>query len=487
MLWMCRTLAPLRNWPLNASQGTMVFVGGLALVVLFLGLWSRMVARNARGSNVNNDIKRLHKSILTARMLIPVWFGVAVFLLGWPDLVGKMLGPVKHWPVELPGMLIGILPAVLAWMALWWAQYPADCAMREQSFLLSLEDESPSQNRGSFRDYFIANLRLQVLFTIVPVALIVFVHDIACVLLWKYFQMDLRSANPTSTEAMTEMALQVLSIAMVVLFGPEVLRRVLHTQHLPDNALRARLEELCRRTGMKYRDILLWKTNNYMGNAAVMGLIPQMRYILLSDVLLDTMSEKQIEAVFAHEIGHVKHGHMAWYVVLIATLLMVFVIPGQFVQDWLNKAHLPAWLTPDMIISAVVLALCGGFFLVFGFVSRWFERQADVFAARTIQREAADPAAEPMLVSYASSSHVGHHGATVFASALHRVAVINNIPVSAGNFTHGSIADRMDYLHTLSIDPTRTTQFDRTMSVLYAALVLALLVCGAAVMVAMAA
>jgi hypothetical protein len=72
----------------------------------------------------------------------------------------------------------------------------------------------------------------------------------------------------------------------------------------------------------------------------------------------------------------------------------------------------------------------------------------------------------------------------VFASALHRVAVINNIPVAARSWCHGSIAKRMKYLHELAADPSHTTRFDRFMSKLYVALVLALVVSGAWVFVA---
>ena len=64
--------------------------------------------------------------------------------------------------------------------------------------------------------------------------------------------------------------------------------------------------------GRWFRDL-----GNNMGNAAVMGLFPQVRYILLSDLLLETMTDEQVEAVFAHEVGHIVHRHMAWYVVLI--------------------------------------------------------------------------------------------------------------------------------------------------------------------------
>jgi len=62
--------------------------------------------------------------------------------------------------------------------------------------------------------------------------------------------------------------------------------------------------------------------------------------------------------------------------------------------------------------------------------------------------------------------------------------VINNIPVAARSWCHGSIAKRMKYLEHLSADPLHTTRFDRFMSKLYVALVLALVVCGAWAMVA---
>src|SRR5699024_9049444 len=108
------------------------------------------------------------------------------------------------------------------------------------------------------------------------------------------------------------------ALGVVYIMAPELLRRVLDTRSLPAGALRTRLQNLCNRTGMRARDILHWETNSLMGNAAVMGLFPRVRYILMTDLLLETMTDEQIEAVFAHEIGHVHYRHMLWYVVLIA-------------------------------------------------------------------------------------------------------------------------------------------------------------------------
>jgi STE24 endopeptidase len=202
-------------------------------------------------------------------------------------------------------------------------------------------------------------------------------------------------------------------------------------------------------------------------------------------MLLETMTDKQIEAVFAHELGHVKHRHMTWYVVLFATLMLLLAGPGQFLLDWVTEMNRIKWVSKDMISGLGTIAGIGAFLMVFGFLSRWFERQADVFAARIMEQE--ERSNVLALGLEGSTSYVGKYGATTFASALHRVAAVNNIPVAARNFTHGSIAERVRYLQALSSDPTRTLQFDRWMSVLNAAMGFALLASGVWVLVALVA
>ena len=460
---------------------TGLFLGVFALIVLLLGVWSRVLARHVTGANLHRSVTRFNKAIFAARMAIPVWFGVGVFVLDWPLVVEWMLGPVNRWPVQLPGAALGTLPAVLTWMGLWWSQYPADRALREQSLLVLLEDGLPVHAPPGFWDYFRANVRLQVLFTMVPVALILGTRDVLTVTLWKT-----QWFGPLRPEV--DAAVSLGAALLVLVFAPEILRRVLHTQPLPSSPLRDRLEALCRRANLRYREILLWRTENNMGNAAVMGLIPQVRYILLSDLLLESMRDEQIEAVFAHEVGHVVHRHMGWYVVFFVILTLAGYGAAATAARHLNWVQLPTWLPTELVVMAASVA---AFLLTFGFLSRKFERQADVFAARTIQMrgeanlaqvaEAKDPTA---LVAYEPRTHVGAYGATVFASALHRVAVINNIPVAARSWCHGSIAKRMKYLHELAADPSHTTRFDRFMSKLYAALLLALVMSGAWVFVA---
>jgi STE24 endopeptidase len=280
---------------------------------------------------------------------------------------------------------------------------------------------------------------------------------------------------------------------------------------LPPSALRNRLEALCRRSGLRYREILLWHTDHAMGNAAVMGVLPRVRYILLSDLLVETMTDAQIEAVFAHEIGHVVHRHMTWYAVFLIIIMAGTFGPGMWIEQQLGTRFAQGNVRELLNLMTVVTG-CGGFFFLFGCLSRWFERQADVYAARTMQRydkpEPAQathalPPAQPSATGVVGrdADHVGPYGAQLFSSALHRVAIINNIPLerelpaNAGYFTrvgamldrlverandwfHGSIPSRMNYLRDLSNDPRRTSDFDRSMSVLYAALLVALVVSG---------
>lgn len=480
-------------------HGAAIFVAGLALLVMLAALWSRVLARHTRPANLYRSVQRFQNAMFAARMLIPLWFAFAIYALGWGRFIDRGMDRLYRLPIELPGLIVGTFPAFVAWAALWWAQFPADRALREQNMLAMIDDDLPVHTPPGFWSFFIANLRLQLLFTIVPVTMIILIHDIASMIMLERYGIDLRNPSKGSGE-IYELLLQFGSIAIVLLFAPELLRRVLHTQRLEDSPLRERLERLCELSRLKYRDILLWRTNNVMGNAAVMGIIPRMRYILLSDVLLESMTDEQIEAVFAHEIGHVKHWHMGWYAVIVATAMTLLFASGQILdllaRHWPN---LETMLSNETLGTFIALLTVGTFFFVFGALSRRFERQADVYAARTMQRYV------PMQMALATvperSSYVGQQGADLFIDALHRVAVINNIPLeparpvrrgffaplsrlitqiadNANNYFHGSIYSRMAYLRALSADPSLTARFDRSMFALYACILLTLAICG---------
>jgi STE24 endopeptidase len=464
LLWLIWSAQPTKA-PAD-HLGVMIFIGGYLALVLAMAVWGRTLARRVETSNLHTSVRRFNSTMTLARLLVAAWFAMALYGgLGWGEWVNRVLH-ARQWPLMLPGTLLATAPVFLAWMGLWWSQFPADRALREQSLLFALEDDLPVHAPPKFWRYFGSQLRFQVLFTLIPIVLILLIRDVIYLAL-------MQSGMIVRIGSNAEPIILMSASAAVFIFAPAILKHVLRTQPLPASPLRDKLQAMCRRIGLRYRDILLWQTDNNMGNAAVMGIVPWVRYILLSDLLLETMTDEQIEAVFAHEVGHIVYRHLAWYVVLVIILMLGMSAPAEFVRSAMESWKFPAFVVSrvDILIEIVGVAL---FFVLFGALSRRFERQADVYAARTMEN------ARESTTAGQTQSHVGEYGASVFASALHRVAIINNIPISARNFSHGSIAARMKYLHALSADPRRTGRFDRAMFALYAALIGALILCGAA-------
>ena len=506
VIWMSCPASPALDGT-GPLLGCAIFLGVYAALVLVLAVWSRHVARSAHFSHIQRRLRRFNNVVYASRILIPAWLGVGVFGLGWKAVVAGWLErtPLRGLPIDMPGLILGCLPPFLTWMGLWWAQFPADRALREQNILIQLNENLPLQSPPSFRTYFVVNLRLQLLFTIAPAILLLTLHDALSLILPPIFAHIPVLAH---RQEMGEALITLPALGIFLIFSPELLRHVLHSEPLPDCPLRRRLFDIARRHGVRFHDVLLWKTQNQMGNAAVMGFVPRFRYVLLSDLLLETMHDEQIEAIFAHELGHVMHRHLYWLMAAMATMMFALAGPGQMVADAISSLQgQHPWLADSVQLAIMLGAGIGMFSLVFGYVSRKFERQADVFAARTIQGSAVvassppakvgsffsdylESAAAPRQVTAieeppAASDHVGRHGAAVFCSALERVAAVNNIPIAARSWCHGSIAKRMRFLEFISRDSCRTAQFDRFMQRLYLVLAVSLLVFSAWTMIAM--
>jgi Zn-dependent protease with chaperone function len=120
----------------------------------------------------------------------------------------------------------------------------------------------------------------------------------------------------------------------------------------------------------------------------------------------------------------------------------------------------------------------------FGLLSRCFERQADVFAARTMQaqvleRTGGTPRAQALALPFAPpQGPVGPAGAEVFGSSLRQAARMNQLPVNRRpaqpgpmaplwwlvdqitHFFHGTVSSRIDYLNHLARRPSQTYRFD---------------------------
>jgi len=176
--------------------------------------------------------------------------------------------------------------------------------------------------------------------------------------------------------------LRWIGVAAMLLFlyflMPFLLKWSFKAKSLPAGPLRDRLDAFSRREKFKARDILLWPTGGNVLNAAVIGIAGRFRYVLMTDALVDELSEEEVEAVFAHEVGHARNHHM----LLFFFFTLAYGLLTYLILENLPPGVMTTFSNPE--VAQLIFGLVGfvlWFFIVFGFVSRRFEQQADVFGA----------------------------------------------------------------------------------------------------------
>jgi STE24 endopeptidase len=234
---------------------------------------------------------------------------------------------------------------------------------------------------------------------------------------------------------------------------------------------------------LKYRDILLWDTHGVMANAAVMGLAPQVRFVLLSDSVIEAVPDEEIKAIFAHETGHVRHYHMPLLLIFaLASCSFVFLSMGLI--GHLIGLDSPADLTLEnwrqsLPFTGALVIFVGGWFALFGWVSRRLERQADLHAALAVSRahdslagdSFAPPGHDDDLMTADEHSNAPPdkpnpgsfaRGVEIVGGALRRIALLNGISTRRRSWRHSSIASRVEWLQRLS---RRPDYYDKAKSV----------------------
>lgn len=261
---------------------------------------------------------------------------------------------------------------------------------------------------------------------------------------------------------------------LVLAASPVFVRIAWPTRPLPAGPLRDRLARLARRHGFRYTDILIWDTGGTLVNAGVTGTLPAFRYVLLTDALIARLAPREVAAVFGHEIGHAAHRHLPFFAFFFLGSLGVLSLAYAAVERAMGPAS-TAWISvgpsglPTDLRAGAALGCLGLYVLVvFGYLSRRFERQADVFGCRSVSCDRADcpphadldrPDAGPPGTSSMSPCPVGIR---IFVDALARVAALNGTRRDARSWRHGSIARRIAFLEGLEGRPAAERRFQRS-------------------------
>jgi len=168
---------------------------------------------------------------------------------------------------------------------------------------------------------------------------------------------------------------------------PFLMRWIWKGEALQNDEIRQQLETLAQRAGVAYRDVILLHTKgSKLANAWVAGVLPKFRFLFVSDYLAEHLTPQELETIFAHELGHLKHRHLfkqvGWIILGFAGQLASLRL-GYF---FLNLLPIPSWLywllflVTNLVLIFLVIQL--------GLMKFWrqMEFEADAYAVELTQQ-----------------------------------------------------------------------------------------------------
>ena len=428
-------LIPQPSEELREDSGAWVAAGTwLAALILVVLNW--IFARRLKWKL---ERRGRRSSIVTADRLLRTtqWLGVilvvlAVLVFDWLAVIRASTGDLL-----MVDEFLAILPALAIFIAAWWIFHPFEARVREAKLIRDLDEGVPISPPPGRAAWVGLQVRMHLLLWLLPIFMVATVVDLG----GRLTLMVVPDAS-IGLERLVSFALAL----PVIWFAPLLVVRLMDAVPLPPGEVRTALEHACRMAQVRVRDLMLWRTGGVLYNGAVTGFLPRMRWVLLTDGLLQRLERDEVLAVMAHELAHVRLRHMIWLaasLVAMALLLGLMIDPlvvsiretviagGGDIESIRSRIE-----RIDLVAVGLVLL---GTLVGFGWVSRRFERQADAFAA--VRLSMPNSVDEPV--------RVRPEGVDAMYSALGAVAKLSGVGVGRRSWRHGSIASRQRHLRSL--------------------------------------
>jgi Zn-dependent protease with chaperone function len=405
-------------------------------------------------------------------------FTGSLFLFGWGRTAFWLwgAGTGRAWPDAGGTPWFGaemflLSPFLLSLLCSWVAFYDADRAAHLAAHhIFGVDPESRSwldQNApvleplipfGGRLSYVVFQLRQRLALVFIPLSLLLALKEVR--------------RHVHDSVAAWEFGIIGVGVFIVGFGMPWLMRLALGLKSMPPGPLRDRLLAAARRLRFRFSDVLLWHTRGGMANAMVVGLLPWPRYVVLTDRLVDDFRPEEVEAVFGHEVGHIKHRHMLYYLGFLSVSILVLSQALERLEPHLRQVPAVAyWLdvglaqSPELVRMIPVAGLMLAYvFVVFGFLSRRCERQADVYGCRAVSCTHAGCTGHDAGENLSDqASGLCPTGILTFVRALDRVAAVNGIdrdrPGFLQSWQHSTIARRVSFLRGLLTDPGEEQRF----------------------------
>lgn len=226
----------------------------------------------------------------------------------------------------------------------------------------------------------------------------------------------------------------------VSIIGPAIIQTFWRCKPLEPGFHRSRIENMCKKAGVEYNEILSWPiSGGRMITAGVMGLVKKFRYVLVTKALLQHLEPEEIDAVMAHEIGHIKKKHLWFYLLFfvgylvfsyaIFDLIIYSIIYTDPLLSIINLANFNQTAVYSTVLSLVTIIIFLVYFrFIFGFFMRNFERQADIHVYTLCN------SSKPLI------------------STFEKIALTSGQSTDRPNWHHFSIKERIKYLKKCETD-----------------------------------
>jgi STE24 endopeptidase len=164
---------------------------------------------------------------------------------------------------------------------------------------------------------------------------------------------------------------------------PPLLIKAMRAEPVPAE-MEARMEELADRMRVRVRAFVTYPGRNQrQANALQVGLLPRLRYIAISDYLVENLTAGEVDAVVAHELGHARGRHLLLKLYTVGAIWAVFQVG---LVSLVSLEHVGN-VTATALIVPLALAFPVGMFTIRGLVGVKLEERADDAAAEVVGTE----------------------------------------------------------------------------------------------------
>jgi Zn-dependent protease with chaperone function len=471
---------PVPSWLASATVSA-TLTAAAALAVAGYAWWlSRRTRLALRADPGSRDVAlaRYERSRSIHHGLVFAAFTASLFLFGWGRTAYWLWGAgTGHaWPEVGATPWFGaefylLSPFLLSLLFSWVSFYDADRAAHIAAHrIFGVDPASRSwldQNApvleplipfGGRPGYVVFQLRQRLALVFIPLSLLLALKEVR--------------RHVHQSVAAWEFGIIGVGVFIVGFGMPWLMRLALGLKSMPPGPLRDRLFAAARRLRFRFSDVLMWHTRGGMANAMVVGLLPWPRYVVLTDRLVDDFRPEEVEAVFGHEVGHIKHRHMLYYLGFLSVSILVLSQALERLEPVLRQVPAVAYFmdvafgqSPELVRMVPVAGLMLAYvFVVFGFLSRRCERQADVYGCRAVSCTHAGCTGHDNGDNLSDqASGLCPTGILTFVRALDRVAAVNGIdrdrPGFLQSWQHSTIARRVTFLRGLLADPGEEERF----------------------------